>query len=112
MTLRANLPPSPVILIHKGSLGFLGMPVFLPRASSGRGVILPLLLARREGQHMRSGLLCSTFAAAILVTGAASAADLGRPAPAPVYTKAAPLQATCIWCGFYAGVDAGYAWSR
>src|SRR5262249_46587359 len=61
---------------------------------------------------MRSGLLCSTFAAAILVTGAASAADLGRPAPAPVYTKAAPLQATCIWCGFYAGVDAGYAWSR
>jgi len=59
---------------------------------------------------MRSGLLCSTFAAAILVTGAASAADLGGPAPAPVYTKA-PLAVPPSWTGFYVGAQAGYGWS-
>jgi len=59
---------------------------------------------------MRSGLLCSTFAAAILVTGAASAADLGRPAPAPVYTKA-PVAVAYSWTGFYGGVSGGYGWS-
>src|SRR5215472_1103145 len=56
---------------------------------------------------MRSGLLCSTFAAAILVTGAASAADLGRPAPAPIYTKA-PAAAPFGWTGFYVGGHVGY----
>src|SRR5215469_3861504 len=59
---------------------------------------------------MRSGLLCSTFAAAILVTGAASAADLGRPAPAPVYTKA-PVAVKYSWTGGYGGLSGGYGWS-
>jgi len=50
------------------------------------------------------------LAAAILISGAASAADLGRPAPAPVYTKA-PIAPQPLWTGFYAGVEGGYGWS-
>jgi outer membrane immunogenic protein len=39
----------------------------------------------------------------------ASAADLGK----PVYkTPPAPLPPPCVWCGFYVGLNAGYAWSE
>jgi outer membrane immunogenic protein len=41
----------------------------------------------------------------------AFAADLGTPAPAPVYTKAPPLQ-IFSWSGFYIGADVGGAWAR
>jgi outer membrane immunogenic protein len=40
------------------------------------------------------------------LTAAASAADLGRPAPAPVYTKA-PVVAPSTWTGFYIGGNVG-----
>ena len=45
------------------------------------------------------------------LTAAASAADLSRPAPAPIYTKA-PMIAPYSWTGFYAGVQAGYGWTN
>jgi outer membrane immunogenic protein len=41
----------------------------------------------------------------------ASAADLGRPAPAPVYTKA-PIVVPFSWTGFYVGVEGGGSWGR
>ena len=46
-------------------------------------------------------------AATLLLSGAASAADLAaRP-----YTKAPPVVAPpCVWCGFYIGVNAGGSW--
>src|SRR5580693_7387558 len=41
----------------------------------------------------------------------ASAADM---APAPLYTKAPPIEVApaCVWCGFYVGGNVGYAWSE
>jgi outer membrane immunogenic protein len=60
---------------------------------------------------MKRLLLGSLAAISLIGTGAASAADLGRPAPAPVYTKA-PVVAPFSWTGFYLGADAGYAWAR
>src|SRR5215471_6684211 len=59
-------------------------------------------------------LVVASLAAAGLsvgLTAAATAADLGRPAPAPVYTKA-PMIAPFSWNGFYAGVNAGAGWGR
>jgi outer membrane immunogenic protein len=41
----------------------------------------------------------------------AMAADLGRPAPAPVYTKAPPPIPQFTWTGFYLGGNAGAAWT-
>jgi outer membrane immunogenic protein len=56
-------------------------------------------------------LVVASLAAAGLSVGfgaAASAADLGRPAPAPVYTKA-PIVAPWTWTGFYVGANVGGA---
>jgi outer membrane immunogenic protein len=53
------------------------------------------------------------LAVSILVISAvsASAADM---APAPVYTKAPPMEVTppCVWCGWYVGGNVGYAHSE
>jgi outer membrane immunogenic protein len=48
------------------------------------------------------------------MSGAATAADLGRPAPAPapVYTKAPPPLPVFSWTGFYLGGNAGAAWGH
>jgi outer membrane immunogenic protein len=56
-------------------------------------------------------LIAASLAAAGLSVGfgaVASAADLGRPAPVPVYTKA-PIMAPPSWTGCYAGIEGGYA---
>jgi outer membrane immunogenic protein len=45
-----------------------------------------------------------------LVSGSAMAADLSRPAPAPVYSKA-PMAAPFSWTGFYVGADGGYGYA-
>jgi outer membrane immunogenic protein len=59
-------------------------------------------------------LVAASLAAAGLGVGfgaAASAADLGRPALAPTYTKA-PVVAPISWTGCYLGGSVGGAWSR
>src|SRR5580704_5990540 len=58
---------------------------------------------------MMHRLVIASLAAAGASVGfgsAASAADLGRPAPVPVYTKA-PVMAAPSWTGCYVGVEAG-----
>jgi outer membrane immunogenic protein len=56
----------------------------------------------------------ASFAAAGLCVGlsaAASAADLGRPPPAPFYTKA-PIAVPFSWTGYYIGLNAGGHWGH
>jgi outer membrane immunogenic protein len=63
--------------------------------------------------HMHRLVIASLTAASLSVglTATASAADLGRPAPAPVYTKA-PIAVPFSWTGFYVGANAGWGWAR
>jgi outer membrane immunogenic protein len=59
-------------------------------------------------------LVATSLAAAGLgvgLTAAVSAADLGRPAPAPVYTKA-PIMVAPTWTGCYAGIEGGGIWGK
>jgi outer membrane immunogenic protein len=59
---------------------------------------------------MKSALASIATAGLGLAFGApALAADLGSPAPAPVYTKA-PIAAPPSWTGFYVGGNVGYGW--
>ena len=58
---------------------------------------------------IRKFLLAGTALVA-LTAGSAMAADLGRPAAAPVYTKAPAVPYTYSWTGFYIGADGGYGW--
>ena len=58
---------------------------------------------------MKKMLLTGT-ALLMIASGSAIAADLSRPAPAPVYTKA-PMMAPFSWTGFYVGGDAGYGYA-
>jgi outer membrane immunogenic protein len=44
------------------------------------------------------------------LTAVATAADLSRPAPAPVYAKAPPISPVYSWSGFYIGANAGHTW--
>jgi len=51
----------------------------------------------------------ATVAVSMLLTGAASAADLGA---RPYYSKApAPILAAYNWSGFYIGVNGGGGWA-
>jgi outer membrane immunogenic protein len=50
-------------------------------------------------------------AMSLAMIGGAAAADLPpAPAPAPVYVKSPPP--SCMWCGFYIGVNGGGVWAR
>jgi outer membrane immunogenic protein len=53
-------------------------------------------------------ILLAGAALLTFVSGSAMAADLSRPAPAPVYTKA-PMP-VYTWTGAYIGLNAGYGW--
>jgi outer membrane immunogenic protein len=46
-----------------------------------------------------------------LALATAFAADLGAPAPAPIYTKA-PMMMPWSWTGFYLGGNVGYSWGH
>ena len=54
-------------------------------------------------------LLASAAIGALMVGGAADAADL--PASAPVY-KATPMAPAFSWAGFYLGIEGGGAWGK
>ncbi len=58
---------------------------------------------------MISRILLAGTALVTLAVGSAMAADLSRPAPAPVY-KAPPAPLTYDWTGIYIGGDGGYGW--
>jgi outer membrane immunogenic protein len=55
-------------------------------------------------------IVFASLAALGVTVGAASAADLGRPAPAPVYTKAPAIAPSLGWTGCYLGGNGGGAW--
>ena len=55
-------------------------------------------------------IVFASLAALGMTVGAASAADLGRPAPAPVYAKAPPIGPSLSWTGCYLGGNSGGAW--
>jgi outer membrane immunogenic protein len=57
--------------------------------------------------------LATTAVALSLSSGLATAfaADLGAPAPAPIYTKA-PMMVPWSWTGFYIGGNVGYSWGH
>jgi len=59
-------------------------------------------------------LVAASLAAGLSVglTAATSAADLGRPEPAPIYTKAPLAPAPYSWTGFYVGANVGYGWGE
>lgn len=48
----------------------------------------------------------------MLVSGSAMAADLSRPRPAPVFTKAPPPAPLFTWTGCYIGGNGGGIWTR
>jgi outer membrane immunogenic protein len=48
----------------------------------------------------------------LALLGQATAADLGRRAPAPYPVKAPMMQAAYNWTGFYIGVNGGGGWGR
>jgi outer membrane immunogenic protein len=76
-------------------------------AVNTRGSDVPVI--RKDwGMHR---IVFASLAALGMTAGAASAADLGRPAPAPVYTKA-PMVAPLSWTGCYLGGNAGGAWAN
>jgi outer membrane immunogenic protein len=56
-------------------------------------------------RHLIASLTTAGLSAGLI--GAASAADLPRPAPAPVYLKAQPAPSVS-WGGFYVGANAGF----
>ena len=62
---------------------------------------------------MRLILAAGAAVAAVLGAAAANAADLPRPVPAPMVTKAPPyIEQTFNWTGFYVGVNGGGGWGH
>jgi outer membrane immunogenic protein len=58
-------------------------------------------------------LAAGAAVAAVLGAAAANAADLPRPVPAPMVTKAPPyIEQTFNWTGFYVGVNGGGGWGH
>lgn len=51
--------------------------------------------------------LCVALIGVVALAGAASAADLSRPAPVPYYPKAAVMAPAYNWTGFYLGINGG-----
>jgi outer membrane immunogenic protein len=60
---------------------------------------------------MKKIILAST-ALLTAISGSAMAADLSRPAPEPVYTKAPMMAPVFTWTGFYLGGNLGGAWAN
>src|SRR5258708_4693228 len=57
-------------------------------------------------------ILLTGAALLTVVSGSAMAADLTRPAPAPVYSKAPMMAPVFSWTGFYIGGNLGGAWAH
>jgi outer membrane immunogenic protein len=66
---------------------------------------------RKTGATSMHRYFMSSAVALALSTAVACAADLGAPAPAPIYTKA-PMIAPWSWTGFYLGGNVGYSWGN
>jgi outer membrane immunogenic protein len=66
-----------------------------------------------KGNRMHRLVVASLTATSLSIgaTVVASAADLSRPAPAPVYTKAPTVAPGYNWSGFYLGIEGGGAWA-
>jgi outer membrane immunogenic protein len=58
---------------------------------------------------MKKQLLTAT-AILVALSGSVMAADLSRPAPAPVYSKAPPMTLAYNWTGIYLGGNLGGGW--
>ena len=54
-------------------------------------------------RHFRAKFLLTAVAVSFALAGHVNAADM----PFPVK---APLMPSCVWCGWYAGVNGGYGW--
>ena len=87
-------------------------PYVLPhghRLGAGCGLYASLGFQRGVVIIMKKMLLVGV-ALLTVVSGSAMAADMSRPAPAPVYTKAPMMEPVARWTGAYVGLNAGYAW--
>jgi outer membrane immunogenic protein len=66
----------------------------------------------KKGVVLMKKMLLTGTALLTVVSGSAMAADLSRPAPAPVYTKAPPMMPAFTWTGCYIGGNAGGLWAK
>src|SRR5665213_3454390 len=67
------------------------------------------LRVHKYGRFLMKRISVLAFAAAVLVSGGAYAADLQIPATPD---KAMAMAVPSGWDGFYAGVNAGYGWAN
>ena len=76
-----------------------------------RDLVYRNVMVFKEGVVTMKKMLLTSTALLALVSGSAMAADMSRPAAAPVYTKA-PMMSVFNWTGCYIGVEGGGAWGR